>query len=358
MLILACGLAPALSQTDWLKGQEFARAARLTTFDIDWQDAPLKEHVQGLSRAGRMAVMIDRRVDPDLPIKLRMTGSSLPLTLLAAGEPHALAVGRMDGFYYFGPSATALALPQRATDFRTALNQQSVRPAFRSRMLKVVDRWPAEPFCPRDWLRSVLAERSIEVEGWEQIPFDFWERPELPSVPLADLLVAWLAGFGLTPEVVAPEGLEIRAFPESLQGRLDIPELKDQNQSASLVQGLEGIRWQPGSGAAGLEGDAAGLLEVVRRVVRSRGSERSEASNPVLLSLKTTARRLDILEVLARQQRWTLAVPDEARTALAGTVSIDLDQVTATVLMDAVLKGTGWKGVVDGGCLSVVAEGG
>jgi hypothetical protein len=109
-------------------------------------------------------------------------------------------------------------------------------------------------------------------------------------------------------------------------------------------------RWILSGNAAAL----AGASKLVAGMSRPAADEPASPQSAVRLTLKTVARRSDILQAIASQQGLTLVVPPGSPSQLVERVSVDADQVTLEQLVGLVLDGSGFAGRIVGQRLEIV----
>ncbi len=163
---------------------------------VYWTDVPLRDGLNSLSRARRVAVWLDRRVVPRQPVSLSLHEIPLRTCLFMLAEQQDLDVSWVDCIVYIGPSRAAdrfatvnsvhrqlLAKLPRKTR-QTWQNQQAMR------WFKLA--------VPRDLVSMIEKEVGVKISGQAQIAHDLWPSGNLPPLPAYTRLGLLLAGFDLT----------------------------------------------------------------------------------------------------------------------------------------------------------------
>src|SRR5690606_902919 len=175
--------AGAQPETSWLTGPALHRAlAEETT--IAWGGIPLGDALESLARRHRVAVVLDRRVDPTRTLALEGTLSLRDVFLNAAriySEKHAtegvlprpaepLAVAFFGPVVYVGPTQAAQSLRTVAEHRRDEMRQVSA--AKRSRLVRsLASRWD-EATEPRQLVADLAKEAGVALENADAIPHD------------------------------------------------------------------------------------------------------------------------------------------------------------------------------------------
>jgi hypothetical protein len=206
-------LPAAAQETSLRSGREFTQHLQSTT-GIAWSGVPLREALDTLGRDQRIAVMLDRRVDPGKTVNLGVAEQSLENALRTVARHQELGVCFIDSVVYFGPSETTAKLSTVAAIRRREAESLPRETALRFARVRSWS-WPMLA-TPRDLLVELAAESGAEIAGLEQFPHDLWPAVALPPLALADRVTLVLAGFGLTYQF-SPDGrrLQLVPFPQT-----------------------------------------------------------------------------------------------------------------------------------------------
>lgn len=169
-----------------------ARAARATV-TAAWAGVPLRSVADRLAAAGGVAVVIDRRIDPDRAISLDASGRPLADVLAevaaaAGGEAVAYA-----GHLRIVPRG--LAARFQAADAARAREHRALAPAIRGRIrAEAAWSWPAGA-TPRDLISTAADAAGFTIADLAGLPHDHFPAAALPPLALADRLDLVLAHF-------------------------------------------------------------------------------------------------------------------------------------------------------------------
>jgi hypothetical protein len=157
-----------------------------------------------------VAVLIDRRVDPDRKLELTLAHLTLQEVLRQLAEQQGQEISVLGPVVYLGPPEAALRLRSLS-----ALRHKEVRAAgpLVARKFLATERlrWP-DFATPRELLSQLAGAGGFEIAGLEQIPHDLWAETDLPALSLVDRLSLIAIQFDLTFEI-GPGGRQVRLVP-------------------------------------------------------------------------------------------------------------------------------------------------
>jgi hypothetical protein len=225
---LACAMVAAAGFLAWwasfARGQPVAeRPVEWRTADavrnqlqarisVDWEDVRLAQAVATLSRSQRVAIVLDRRVDPSREFRLALKDQPLDAVLKGLALKHKLGVARLGPVIYLGPRETAERLHTILELRKQDLGR--LPPALRTALLRAKPvRWEmlAEP---RELLRSLARQYQTPISGIDTVPHDLWDERELPAMSFVEQLTLIAGQFDLTFEFDA-DGRSVRLVPMS-----------------------------------------------------------------------------------------------------------------------------------------------
>jgi len=297
--------ARAEPPTAWLTGNALQEqlAGRV---DVFWSGVPLRQAVSSLSHVQRVAVLIDRRVDPGQELDLKLDGLPLDRVFREIAAARGLDVSWVGPVAYMGPTQAAARVRTLAE-----LRRKETRslPAIAARKLLSPKRIQWDDFAtPRDLLAQLSLESGVEISGLDQVPHDLWAAADLPPLSLVDRLTLIAGQFDLTFQIAA-DGSAVALVP--------VPD------DLPIAHGRPG-----GSERAQLAGPSHGRQGEKRYTVR----EGKGQLGPLLEQL---ASRLDV----------TLRIDHEALQqagiSLEQPVSFSVENATFAELFDAVLAPAG-----------------
>ena len=214
-LIVAAGSSvagpPAGQPPDgWRTGPALAKQLATVLPNASWSNAPLRHVVQSISRAGRLAILIDRRVDPDQRLDLTLHDASYEDILRQIAEDRGLGMTVLGPVIYLGPADASARL---RTVSLLAHQQARTLPADAERRFLRAARmgWP-DFATPRELLSGLAAAEGIRLSGLEQVPHDLWAGADLPPLSLVDRLLLVAVQFDLTLKL-SPDGRGVTLVP-------------------------------------------------------------------------------------------------------------------------------------------------
>lgn len=165
---------------------------------LAWSGQEIRDAVSTLSRSSgiRVAMLIDRRIDPDTPLNLAMGNVALDDALGRIAKAAQADVCQVSSVMYFGPASVTRRLRTVAE-----LRKQEIRelpPAESKRFTAVKPLKWADLSEPRELLKSLAAEANAKIENLDVVPHDLWAAADLPAMPLADRLSIVAAAYDLT----------------------------------------------------------------------------------------------------------------------------------------------------------------
>ncbi len=361
---LAAGLALAAdgdAPTKWLTGEKF-KAQLSQKVGVTWAGTPLRRALSSLARSQQVAILLDRRVDPEQKIELSFDDIALDsaLKLIAAKKQIGLAV--VGSVVYLGPAETAAKIRTLAALRKDeALHLPS---EVRSRYLQQRPAKWDEAVEPKALLDGLAAQCKVKIEGTDRIPHDLWAAGELPDANFTDRLTLIAAQFGLTFEISEkgdtvrlidmPDKVSIeRAYP--LHG-MAAP------QSAQLVQTLKKSLPDATIDVGGGKLTVRGLAEdqdfvesllaggKAKTTTITPGKKVYQLSN--VMPVGTLITKLG--EKLGLEVKFDDAAIDAAGISLKTEVKVEVKNVTADELLAAVLSPAGLTYQRQGQTITVV----
>ena len=166
---------------------------------ITWEERGLRSGLQRLSEVYGIAIFLDRRIDPGLPINAAASQQPLQSFLQqVASEAHG-GITAIGPVVYVGPLETTSQLTAMAAARRQEIGKLSNE--AKARLLHVASWQWDELAQPRQLLDELASQANVKIENAAAIPLDLWPAINLPPLAWSDRLTLLLAGFGLTFEV-------------------------------------------------------------------------------------------------------------------------------------------------------------
>lgn len=210
-LLLWTGRTANAAQFNWKTGRAFQRALAGEFAVVNWPEGRrFRDQLVQLSERQRVAIFLDRRIDPDQSVSF----SARQITFLELLNRLAAKVGAttldIGSVIYIGPRDQVAGL--------TRIAQQRVREA-RALSSRADRRWLAKRPCrwerlarPRRLLERLAEEVGVTIDGIDKVPHDLWPQTSLPPLRWIDRMTLVLAGFGLTYQFV-DQGDGVRPVP-------------------------------------------------------------------------------------------------------------------------------------------------
>jgi hypothetical protein len=178
--------------------------------DIIWGEIPLRQALESLARNKKIAVLIDRRVDPSRKIEISLHQTPLKDVLETVAQKCNLGISMVGPVAYFAP-------PEVARRVRTiaALRRDDVRrlaPAVAKKFFNQKSMAWDDFAQPRELLEKLGTENGIRIEALDQIPHDLWAAADLPPLELIERLTLIAGQYDLTFQVSA-DGNQITLLP-------------------------------------------------------------------------------------------------------------------------------------------------
>lgn len=190
-------LAP-VARAEWKTGRALAQQ-RTAQVSLRWSELPLRQALASLARSQHVAILLDRRVDPDRPIELTIDDQPLDEVLGRIAAERKIGLTWLGPVVYFGPEEAAGRLRTLA-----ALRAAEVRklPGRRQAALTRERAWQwNELATPRELLAELAEEAQVTIEGLDLVPHDLWPAADLPPLSLTDRLTLLANEFDLAFEL-------------------------------------------------------------------------------------------------------------------------------------------------------------
>ena len=167
---------------------------------------------QRLSQTQRVAIFLDRRLDPQRPLELRLPTLPLGDALEQLAQSQGADISFLPPVVYLGPQPTTRKL---ATVWELGRRQlEQVDRSSRRRWQSVTPTaWPLLSE-PRQLVAQWTRQRGVVCTGVERIPHDLWAAQQLPPLDLLQQLTIVLAGFDLSVALDSRGQAQVVPMPE------------------------------------------------------------------------------------------------------------------------------------------------
>lgn len=216
-LFIGSFLPASLSAADFLVGRPF-ETVLARPLGSSWSGTPLREILRGVESAKRISILLDRRLDPSVELKVAPDSASARESLEGLVRTQQGSSAVVGNLLYLGPTQsvarlrTTIAL--RGEELRDT-KASSTRQLDLSRKLTV--QWE-DLDTPRDVLTKISATFALKIGGIEKLSHDLWAGATLPGVNAAEALTLVLCQFDLTFRwEESGDSVTLVAWPETVQ---------------------------------------------------------------------------------------------------------------------------------------------
>ena len=325
---------------EWLVGTKLTQAAQSLAVSVEWQDAPLRQRLENLSRRQRVSIFLDRRVDGSQEVDFSVNNVSLEECLWRICEQLELGCCRIDDIYYVGPRDTAGNLGHQVAALKKTVD--AANRARRRRWERTAALSIPRLAQPRELIQATCASVGASLPNEDDIPHDLWAQAQLPASETATRLSLLLVGFGKSFEL------------DNDLTQLSLIDLPNPNEVTRIFQLGENAK----AGANLIEAEMPELavktrarslevttspdksLQVHRMLVALQKPDVAELSKQVF-TLKTASQRGNILATIARQIDRKFSFEQKHVEILNQRVEIDLKDAPVEQVIAAALAGSG-----------------
>ena len=332
----------------WRVAADFERALDQSVH-VSWAGVPLREAILTLARSQRVAVLVDRRVDPERRLDLSVEDRPLREVLAVIAEDLQLGVAYVGPVVYLGPARTSARLATVAAVRREEASRLAPR-ARRTWLAEQSLSWD-DLATPRELIQQIAATMGSTTQELRRVPHDLWAGASLPPLPRADQLTLIAAQFELTYQI--RDGGRTIAFVD-LPERVVLERIYAGGRNPRrLAQRFRKLAPQAEIRIAGPNVVVAAALEDHLRLAEDGKVEPLPKSGPRrgrrqlyrLAVAEEPLRRL--LEHLAEELSLDITFDEEAirraGLSLEGGVSVDVQDATIDELLEAILKPAGLR---------------
>ena len=339
LIVLTLASPQVLANEDsieWQLGPQFHQQLQ-SAVTFSWMDNPLRSGLTNLSRAHRVAIFLDRRIDPGRLIDLDILDRPMEHALHTLARSLDLGIGYLGPVVYVGPPEVTAVL---ATQAELKRQQVSRLPMKQRSRWQRVEAWQWERLTtPRQLLERLTQQTRCRIENADLVPHDLWPEVELPRMSATDRMSLVLAGFGLTFELT-PEGSTVRLL--AMPGSVWLE--RGYAFRSHLAEMLE--RLTVDTKRVGRRLIVRGTYEDHLAIQRWLRGETGRPSHPAA-GVKTHSLTVDraqagaIIQTLVRQLGLSVKVAEPVTERLNRTVSFDVKEVPLKELLHQTLDPIG-----------------
>jgi hypothetical protein len=328
-----------------------------------WENVEFRALLRRLEADRGVAVLLDRRVDPNAIYEIRFHGEPLRDAFARLAQRADAVVSFPEHVVYVGPGESAWWLLTAIEQGELALTDAALHIPERRQLelaARKTVRWQ-DLATPRDILSQIGTQHQLAFDGLDAVPHDLWAATTLPQVTASSALTLVLIQLDLRWEW-QPGGQGVRLLPwepPALIERRYQPRGKNLAEAAKLwtdelVEATVRI--------AGNELVVSGRSEDHRlaQILRATGSlpkRTTPAANTVPLRRRQFTLRVERVSVRAIMKEleksgatfeYDDAALKQAGVSLDQPISLDVQKVDADTFLKAVFDPVGVTFEVDG----------
>jgi hypothetical protein len=202
--------------TDFLTGSKFHLELDQATSG-SWTNVELRSLLNTLASERRVAILLDRRIDPTTPRPVDIVNRSLKDGVREIAAKAGAEISIPGNVIYVGPPAAAgrlrTLIELRSTELLSKTN--AVREIRRNESTRPQTFSWEDLDTPGDILRQIVERYHLTMRKPELVPHDLWAGGTLPGVTAAEALSLVLIQFDLTfAWIDEGQGIELVPVPE------------------------------------------------------------------------------------------------------------------------------------------------
>ena len=301
---------------------------------------PLKAVLNSISETQRVAIFLDRRINPSQKIQLEVHDKSMSATLVQIADQANAQISYIRNVIYIGPKKTTHLL---ATVVAIHAKQHRQIQAENTRVFTTSKSTQWNRLSqPQSIVAAIAETANARITNIETIPFDLWDKQALPNLPFAMRMSIVLAGFDLTYQINNDTSITLIPFPAEAKyqktfstdvsaanlNRIknSFPSLKITNNNEQLVASG---RWE----------EIAELESLLRgnTIVRPKPTT---TSTQVYTLTVTNQSIHNVLQAIARNEKLELTGSAESRKRWDKRISLEVKELPLDdLLLQVVGKG-------------------
>ena len=335
----------------WRTGRDLDRGVRIGITGT-WRDTPLEQLLNQLSRQRRIALFMDRRVDPTTKIELVANDLTWEQFLAKVGKPMDCFFCRMEDVYYFGPRKTCLALPDVYARLRQQLKAHRSSQKVNWR-IPIAASWPRLSR-PQNLLLEMGKQFEFEIYSADRIDHDLWREFDAPQVTM--MLKAILLTTGFDKSIaISKQGdkLKVVNFPNLKTVSWSVEYVEDAKTALRKLRGdYPQLEMKTASRKKiSLSGDPEKIYGAIEELVARQKVVGGTAAPKYTFQLKAT--RKAALDTIAKQLNVELVFEQELESRLAQHIERDFDQAPIEDIIRGVLQDSGLTFVLNSQMLEI-----
>ena len=192
---IAASLGAAAEPAAWLTGRALQQQLEQPVSG-SWSRISLRRALKRFARSVRVAIVLDRRIDPSRSLELTFQPQPLETALEQIAAEQKIGVAMLGPVAYFGPPETTARLRTASALQHEALAKLPLS-AKRKLLQAKAWRW-ADATEPAVLLAQLAKEAGVKIAGQELVQHDLWTETDLPALSWIDRLALVAIQFELT----------------------------------------------------------------------------------------------------------------------------------------------------------------
>lgn len=181
-----------------------------------WSNMELRSLLRKLSTERKIAVLLDRRIDPTIQLPVEISNQSLREGFQSITEKAAAELSVPENVVFIGPPRATQSL-RTLIEIRTAELQSKTAAIGERRRNDLMRRhtfaWD-DLDTPAEILGRIAEHYHVKIRNPDTVPHDLWAASSLPGVPAAEALSLILIQFDLTFQwIEGGEAIELTPIP-------------------------------------------------------------------------------------------------------------------------------------------------
>lgn len=343
LLFLASLISPAAhAEPVPLKTGAAFKQALAAPAGIDWTAPPLRSALMNLSQAKQVAILLDRRVDPEQTVEFSSGDATLDVALQRLASRLKLGVCIFDSTVYLGPESVTHRL---ATVAAVAHDQTASAASDVRRKLIAQPALDIPPLAtPRELLEQLANNTGLAIRDLDKVPHDLWPALRFPAQTAASRASLILAGFELALEFSA-DGTSARVvpLPEKITLRRSYAGGSDPKQRAAQIEKqFPRVTISPVGNQIQVEGSYEDH-ELIARLVRGEKIVRTEVrGGEQRYTLNVENQPVGaVAQALGSKLKMEVKFDPGTKEKLGALVSFKVDNVTLEALLKKMLDPAG-----------------
>jgi hypothetical protein len=334
---LLSGLSTAAA-IELKSGREFEQGRSQTT-SVFWQQMPIGRGLKSLTETHKMAIVLDRRVDPARRCSCDLTDIPFEEALRQIAIQQQLGTGTVGSVFLVGPGRTTVLLAT-AAEIANEKHASFSEPLRAKLMRRKAWSWKRLS-TPGALVAELAEEAGLTVVNPQVLPHDLWDQRVLPPLTWAERMLVVLAGFDLYFDVDPDrQSVVITKLPSQLSLRRTY---RVKGDADPLAQRLSEQFPRAFFQVQGKVIAVRSLVEdhwKIERLLKEGAAAAVDSGRPSQVDPDMRRYTLTVqdelveplLRVLARRTGHTLVIDDSAQPAMTQRVSFAVQEVTAEEL--------------------------